>query len=239
MNCAVKKNTKKIAALLCSLVILPLAEAGAETTEAAIASYGQSVRKKLQPLFKANNITYPPAAMTWLALKEEKQLLIFARDKTGKEKQIMLYPIIGASGKAGPKLKEGDKQVPEGFYKINGFRPNVIAHLGLSVNYPNLEDRTHAAAEGRKNLGGDILIHGSRWSTGCLAMGNPCIEDLFVLAHDSGCDNIQLIFAPCDLRTHKPASENKAPDWLPKLYERLKNRLATLPISVTGSAPGG
>jgi len=79
---------------------------------------------------------------------------------------------------AGPKLKEGDKQVPEGFYKIASFRPRLVAHIGMEVNYPNATDRSHAQAEKRRNLGCDILIHGSKWSTGCLAMGNEPIEEM-------------------------------------------------------------
>jgi murein L,D-transpeptidase YafK len=76
---------------------------------------------------------------------------------------------------AGPKLKEGDKQVPEGFYKNCWLSPNLVAHIGMDINYPNDRDRRHAKAEKRRNLGCDILIHGSKWSTGCLAKGNVTI----------------------------------------------------------------
>lgn len=164
--------------------------------------------------------------MTWICLKEERQLRLFALDRSKTYRQVLQYPIIGASGKAGPKLKEGDMQVPEGFYRISGFRPNLIAHMGLDVNYPNDEDRMHARHEHRTNLGTDILIHGSRWSTGCLAMGNEPIEEMFVLAHDVGLKNIALIFAPCDL-TVKEADidRDRQPAWVPQLYARLKTAL--------------
>lgn len=211
-----------------------------KTVSAAIAKYGDSAREvwkaRLHSLDK--NMSYPPSSLVWVCLKEEKQLLIFAKDSHGRYRCLKNYPIIGASGTAGPKLKEGDKQVPEGFYLIDGFRPNVIAHLGLSVNYPNQEDRAHAKAEGRKNLGGDILIHGSKWSTGCLAMGNEPIEELFVLTYDTGYKNIELVFAPCNLLSKAPSRElpnsDKAdsktalkehPKWVEPLYERLRNRL--------------
>ncbi len=204
------------------------------TVNYAMELYAEPVRAKLKPLFAAANITYPPKAMTWIALKQEKMLYLFAKDNDGTMKQILRYPIIGASGVAGPKLKEGDKQVPEGFYKISGFRPNVIAHLGLDVDYPNAEDRNHAKTEGRKNLGCDILIHGSKWSTGCLAMGNEPIEEMFVLTHDSGCDTIRLIFAPCNLVKQRPdINLNRQPKWVPNLYKRLTDELKTYRFNET------
>lgn len=207
------------------------AEAAVTTTTGAIKAYGKRVREKLVPLFKTFDVPYPPGEMTWICLKQEKQLLVFASDKSARQRLVLSYPIIGASGATGPKLKEGDKQVPEGFYNIAGFRPNVIAHLGLAVDYPNSEDVLHAREEHRKNLGKDILIHGSRWSTGCLAMGNEPIEELFVLAHDTGCSKIKLIFAPCNLILSKPAIDFKyQPSWLPELYARIRCELQNYPI---------
>lgn len=203
------------------------------SVDSALKEYAVQVREKLKPIFNKSNLAYPPSSMTWIILKQEKLLLVFAKDRAGKWQQLLNYPIIGASGTAGPKLKEGDKQVPEGFYQIDGFRPNVIAHLGLSVNYPNQEDRKNAKKEGRQDLGKDILIHGSRWSTGCLAMGNPAIEELFVLTHDTGCKNIQLIFSPCNLLTEKPDIDfEKQPKWLPKLYAMIREALQNYPLSL-------
>lgn len=196
------------------------------STGAVLKAVGTPIRNKLGKIFAAQSVSYPPTKMTWICLKEERQLRLFALDRSKTYRQVLQYPIIGASGKAGPKLKEGDMQVPEGFYRISGFRPNLIAHMGLDVNYPNDEDRMHARHEHRTNLGTDILIHGSRWSTGCLAMGNEPIEEMFVLAHDVGLKNIALIFAPCDL-TVKEADidRDRQPAWVPQLYARLKTAL--------------
>lgn len=202
-----------------------------QSTDRVLAYYGTAVRAKLKPLFTAQSIAYPPPAMTWIALKEEKLLLLFAKNKAGAYKKILTYPIIGTSGVAGPKLKEGDKQVPEGFYKIAGFRPNLVAHIGMDINYPNDSDRRHALAEKRRNLGCDILIHGSKWSTGCLAMGNEPIEEMFVLAHDVGAKNISLLFAPCNLLQTKPAVDfKKQPAWLRDLYRELRTEMSLYPI---------
>lgn len=201
------------------------------TVGAVIDEYGNGVRLKLKPIFEAQNVAYPPKELTWIAFKKERMLQVFARDRTGNMRGVLAYPIIGTSGVAGPKLKEGDKQVPEGFYKVSEFRPNIIAHIGLEVDYPNAEDRAHAKVERRKKLGGDILIHGSQWSTGCLAMGNEPIEELFVLAFDAGYKNIRLIFAPCNLVAEKPdVNFDKQPKWLPDLYARLRSELKNYPI---------
>jgi hypothetical protein len=201
------------------------------TVEAVIDMYGAPMRQALSPIFAMQNIPYPPKRMTWIGLKEEKVLLVFAPDMAGKMKQVLSYPIIGASGVSGPKLREGDKQVPEGFYGIMRFRPVVLAHLGLEVGYPNTEDRKHGAQEHRTTLGGDIMIHGHFYSTGCLAMGDPAIEELFVMAHDVGLENIKIIFAPCNLTVREPQLDlKKQPKWVPALYERLRNELRNYPI---------
>jgi hypothetical protein len=103
--------------------------------------------------------------------------------------------------------------------------------MGLGVNYPNAEDRAHALKEKRKNLGGDILIHGSMWSSGCLAMGNPAIHELFVLVHDCGFKNVNLVFSPCNLLIGNADLDfSKQPKWLPSLYKKLRARLQEYPF---------
>lgn len=188
-------------------------------------------KERMLPYFRKARITYPPSAVTLVCFKEEKVLIVFARNGSGKMKQIIVYPIVGTSGSAGPKLKEGDLQIPEGFYKITGLQPNSVAHLALRVDYPNKFDRANAIKDRRKNLGGDIEIHGHWFSTGCLAMGDPIIEELFLLSHDTGCENINFIVAPCDLTWQKPDVEfDKQPSWLPDLYMQLKTTLKRYPF---------
>jgi len=200
------------------------------TVSGVISAYGDSVRKKLKPVFDKVNVPYPPSEMTWIGLKEEGLLVLFAKDRSGKMRRVLDYPIFGASGVDGPKLKEGDMQVPEGIYHISRFRPVVIAHIGLELNYPNSDDQMHARREGRKNLGGDIMIHGSYWSTGCLAMGNEPIEELFVLAYDTKLANIQVVLVPCNLLVKRPSVDmSKQPKWLPELYSRLRTILQEYP----------
>lgn len=91
--------------------------------------------------------------------------------------------MLAASGGPGPKLREGDLQVPEGVYRLTAFNPNSSYHLSLRVDYPNAEDRAAedravARSDRRTSLGGDIFIHGKAVSIGCLAIGDPGIEEL-------------------------------------------------------------
>jgi murein L,D-transpeptidase YafK len=133
---------------------------------------------------------------------------------------------LKASGKLGPKLREGDRQVPEGLYRIESLNPNSRFHLSLRVNYPNAFDRDMAAREGRTNLGGDIMIHGSKVSIGCLAMGDTAAEDLFVLAAETGIDNISVILSPLDFRVRDFEGDfSTMPHWIPELYKRIRTEL--------------
>ena len=191
-----------------------------------IETYGPRARKVMKAHFKKAKVAYPPEELVLIGLKNEEKLLIYARDKDDDFVKITEYAILGSSGVAGPKLKQGDCQMPEGFYRINAFNPNSSYHLSLRVNYPNEEDRAHALKDKRKKLGGDIMIHGKNVSIGCLAMGDEPIEEIFTLVYDTGRDSTRVILAPCDLTVKKPIIDMKTqPDWLPGLYKRLKAEL--------------
>jgi len=98
------------------------------------------------------------------------------------------------------------------------------------VNYPNEFDRKMAKADGRTELGGDIMIHGSHYSIGCLAMGDPASEDLFVLAAKTGLKNISVILSPVDFRVRDlPAGINGLPRWTKALYQSIREELGKYP----------
>lgn len=198
------------------------------TVKGAIAKYGKDARVRLGVHFKKAGLSYPPQKLILIGLKDEESMLIYAREKENSPAvKVVESPILGTSGTTGPKLEEGDYQMPEGFYRISAFNPNSMFHLSLRVNYPNKEDRTHGAAEGRKKLGGDIMIHGSNVSIGCLAMGDDAIEEIFTLVYDTGRDSTEVILAPCDLTKRRPVIDmKKQPKWLPSLYARLKTSLS-------------
>ena len=192
--------------------------------------HGPAARARLVPRFTRAGIAYPPRAVTLVGLKRERLLQVYAGPRADALAHVADHTILAASGGPGPKLREGDAQVPEGLYRIESLNPNSAFHLSLRVNYPNAFDRRRGAEDGRRRLGGDIMIHGSAVSIGCLAMGDEVAEDLFVLAADTGLPRIAVILAPWDLRRHPaPAGEVSLPAWAPGLYASIAGALRRLP----------
>jgi hypothetical protein len=202
----------------------------AKTVAQRLDQFGENARGRWKPYFDRAQTAYPPAGVKLVALKSDSTLQIYAVDKSGRNHWIRSYPILAASGTPGPKLREGDEQVPEGIYPIESLNPNSRFHVALRVGYPNAFDRSQAAKEGRTRLGGDIMIHGSSVSVGCLAMGDEAAEDLFVLTADTGLPNITVIIAPVDFRKGKLVPKQfKLPAWTEQLYAQIKAQLAELP----------
>ena len=195
-----------------------------------LAAIGPEVDARLRPDFAAAGISYPPHQVVLLAFKEERRIDLLARGKTGALQWVRSFPILGASGREGLKRREGDRQVPEGFYRFELLNPNSRFHLSLRVDYPNADDRQRADAEGqdRTTLGGDIMIHGGDSSIGCLAVGDPVAADLFVLAARTGLDRMELLIFPWDFR-QKPAPAADA--FTSALYERLTLALKAYPTT--------
>jgi hypothetical protein len=198
---------------------------GTRTLEQVVERYGASARARLLPVFRERGIRYPPSAITLLAIKDQALLELWAEGNAGP-RYIRSYPIRALSGSAGPKLSEGDRQVPEGLYRIVGFNPNSAYHLSMKLDYPNAFDSKQAAAEGRTRPGSDIFIHGKAVSVGCLAMGDRSIEELFILARDVGMANIGVAIAPTDPRAG-PLPVDAGPAWTAELYRNIETFFAS------------
>lgn len=189
------------------------------TLKARLAEIGPAAIARVAAKFDAAKAAWPPADVALVAIKDTRSLELHARAAGGAWTLVHAYRIQAASGGAGPKLRQGDKQVPEGVYGIAFLNPNSAYHLSLRVNYPNAFDRQMASKDGRKDLGGDIMIHGKNLSAGCLAMGDEAVEELFALAAQVGLANVRVVIAPTDFRqAEAPAKLTDAPPWLPKLY---------------------
>jgi murein L,D-transpeptidase YafK len=112
------------------------------------------------------------------AFKEEGVLELWMQPQsTGRFVLFQTYPIAAQSGELGPKFREGDGQVPEGFYQVSraAMKPDSRFHLAFNIGYPNAYDR----AQGR--TGSFIMIHGAEVSIGCLAMTDEKIEEIYTL----------------------------------------------------------
>lgn len=113
--------------------------------------------------------------------KEESVLEVWKPKKDGYYHLFRTYPICKWSGKLGPKLRNGDKQAPEGFYKVANaqMNPNSRYYLSFNLGYPNAYDRS------RKRTGRHLMVHGNCESKGCYAMTNALMEEIYLLARDA------------------------------------------------------
>ncbi|WP_240772625.1 L,D-transpeptidase family protein [Phragmitibacter flavus] len=91
------------------------------------------------------------------------------------------YRIAAMSGELGPKLKEGDRQAPEGFYAVraSALNPRSAFHLSFDIGYPNAYDRFH------DRTGTHIMVHGNEVSLGCFAMTDPMVEEIYLLVSEA------------------------------------------------------
>ncbi len=197
------------------------------TLEERIAEIGPRATTRLEEKFRAAKVTWPPKRVAFLAFKDERVVELQAQSVDGRWQAVHRYPVKAASGVAGPKLREGDRQVPEGLYRVTFLNPNSSYHVSLRLDYPNAFDQQMGRRDGRSNLGGDIMIHGRSASIGCLAMGDPASEELFVLAHKVGLANVAVVIAPRDFRKGgvTPIPDQSTPPWLPALYAEIETAL--------------
>ncbi len=125
------------------------------------------------------------------AFKQESELEVWKQDSSGKMALLKTYPMCRWSGQLGPKVKEGDRQVPEGFYSITPgqMNPNSSYYLSFNVGYPNAVDRQLG------RTGAHIMVHGDCSSMGCFAMTDGQIADIYALTREAfagGQSSIQL-----------------------------------------------
>ncbi len=160
-----------------------------------------------------------------LAFKWERRLELWKqRDK--RWHFIKSYPFTAFSGRLGPKLRQGDRQIPEGIYRIDFLNPNSRFHLSMRINYPNDFDRAMARREGRSGLGGDIFIHGKDVTIGCIPIGDRAIEELYTIVEGNGAYwNTRVIIAPYDLRRHPRAPRLDWIEWEEELYRQIRAAL--------------
>jgi murein L,D-transpeptidase YafK len=113
--------------------------------------------------------------------KEESELEVWKQDTSGRYALLKIYPICRWSGDLGPKVKEGDRQAPEGFYPITPglMNPNSNYYLAINTGFPNAYDRAN------NRHGAFLMIHGDCSSRGCYAMTDEEIGEIYSLARES------------------------------------------------------
>jgi len=121
------------------------------------------------------------APVIFRAYKKEAEFEIWKQKSDGQYSLLKTYPMCRWSGQLGPKKREGDRQVPEGFYTIapSQMNPNSHYYLSMNVGYPNAYDRAW------DREGGDIMVHGICSSRGCFSMTDPQIAEIYAIARDA------------------------------------------------------
>ncbi len=203
---------------------------GAKSVEQRLEEFGPGARGRLRAALEQAGLSYPPQRAYFVANKSDARLALYVCGADESWRYIESYPIRAASGDLGPKLREGDRQVPEGLYAIESLNPNSRFHVALRLNYPSPWDLLRAAEDKRSEPGSDIMIHGGSASVGCLAMGDEVAEELFTLAADIGIDQVQVLICPLDLR-HSPLPPDypTGPNWIGEHLIRIKTALEYLP----------
>ncbi len=139
--------------------------------------------------------------------KKEAQLEVWIKSsKDDSYKLFHSYDICSSSGELGPKRKQGDGQVPEGFYEVSVFNPYSSYYLSLGLSYPNQSDKILG---GKGDLGGDIMIHGNCVTIGCIPITDDKIKEVYTLAVEArshGQSKIQVYSFPAKM-------DNAFMDW--------------------------
>jgi len=158
----------------------------------------------LQKQFEAKKLTWPAKYIYIRSFKYDSQLEVWVKNEVQKPfKLFKTYKVCALAGTLGPKRMEGDYQVPEGFYYINVFNPKSNYYLSLGINYPNASDKILSDSI---RPGGDIYIHGSCVTVGCIPIRDEQIDELYILAahaKDQGQDFIPVHILPVRFSVQK------------------------------------
>lgn len=180
-----------------------------------IQSRAQEVARRLRPTLERDlsqsGLQYGSAVFVRI-FKQEKRLELWVEADGGKFVLFRDYPVCAYSGTLGPKLKQGDGQAPEGFYRVatSQLKPDSRYHLAFNLGYPNAHDRWHG------RTGDFLMVHGNCVSIGCYAMGDPAIEEIYTLvsaALEAGQAAIDVHVFPFRLEADR-LQEQAASPWL-------------------------
>src|SRR5262245_37619188 len=153
---------------------------GDDMSLAANAKANQPVPPKLVAAMAEKDMDLQSPILIRL-FKQEAELEVWKQNRSGRFEVLKTYPICRWSGDLGPKVREGDRQAPEGFYSITPgqMNPQSAYYLSFNTGYPNAFDR----ALGR--TGSQLMVHGDCSSRGCYAMTDEQIAEIYSLGRES------------------------------------------------------
>jgi murein L,D-transpeptidase YafK len=187
-----------------------LAATGLAATSGRAEAAARRVTPALQRDFAAAGLALG-APLLLRVFKLEGTLELWA-EREGRYVLFRTYPICAWSGRLGPKLAQGDRQAPEGFYRVGPGQMNPASryHLSFDLGYPNAYDRAH------RRSGDYLMVHGSCVSVGCYALGDAAIEEVYTLmtaAFDAGSDGIDVHAFPFRFDRADRAQRLADPQW--------------------------
>ena len=148
--------------------------------DSSVPKHKKPVPEKLLKMMKQKGMSVGSPLLLRI-YKEENTLEVWKQDHRNKFALLTSYEICKWSGKPGPKLKEGDRQAPEGFYHVTPglMNPNSSYHLSFNMGYPNAYDRAN------DRTGSFLMIHGACSSAGCYSMTDEYVEEIYALAREA------------------------------------------------------
>jgi murein L,D-transpeptidase YafK len=154
---------------------------------ASVTAVSAQTPKHLAPIpaetlaLMATRDTTPGAPILMRLYKKESELEVWKQTKSGRYVHLKTFPICRWSGQLGPKLRQGDRQAPEGFYTVapRQMNPNSSYYLSFDLGYPNAYDRAHGAT------GSYLMVHGICSSAGCYAMTDAAVGEIYALAREA------------------------------------------------------
>ncbi|PWV98126.1 murein L,D-transpeptidase YafK [Hoeflea marina] len=167
-----------------SLLIVPVVLFGLSGCQDALESVGDKVEHplpaKLVNKMKANDMSTRSPIMMRI-FKEEGVLEVWKQKGNGRYDRVAEYQICKWSGKLGPKIKEGDRQAPEGYYRIypSQMNPKSNYYLSFNIGYPNSYDRSYG------RTGSNLMVHGACSSAGCYSMTDEQVLEIYAFARDA------------------------------------------------------
>jgi len=173
-----------VRALVTSLVVATgFVLAGCNSDEISLANNAKAnkpIPEKLVAEMQQKDMD-PQSPMLVRLFKQEAELEVWKQDRSGQFALLKTYPICRWSGDLGPKVKEGDRQAPEGFYNITPaqMNPQSAYYLSFNIGYPNAYDKSLG------HTGSQLMVHGDCSSRGCYAMTDEQISDIYTLGRES------------------------------------------------------
>jgi murein L,D-transpeptidase YafK len=177
-------NRSLARALVTSVVLATgVVLAGCNSDEISLANNAKAnkpIPEKLVAEMQAKDMD-PQSPMLVRVFKQEAELEVWKQTRSGQFALLKTYPICRWSGDLGPKVREGDRQAPEGFYNITPaqMNPRSAYYLSFNTGYPNAFDKSLG------RTGSELMVHGDCSSRGCYAMTDEQISEIYTLGRES------------------------------------------------------